>query len=161
MALKKPLVMGAGGEFEELQTGDTIDTQPDTVDRTFTSTAVAGQVLYVDGAGSVDLAQADASGTSVPFGYAQAGVTAASSGTVVIDGTATLTTGQWDTVTGQVGGLTAGSQYYMDPNTAGNILPQSGIDAALTSGEYWIRVGQALSTTEMRVDMQFHRIKKA
>lgn len=161
MALKKPLVLGSGCEIEELQTGDTIDTQPDTVDRLFTSTAVAGEVVYIDGAGSVDLAQADAAGTSVPFGFAQAGVTAAASGTVVIDGILALTTGQWDTVTGQAGGLTAGSQYYMDPNAPGNILPQSGIDAALTSGEYCVRVGQALSTTEMRVDMQFHRIKKA
>lgn len=161
MTLRKPLVLDDSCEPQELQPGDTIDVQPDTIDRTFTSTAVPGQVQYIDGGGSVDLAQADAVGTSVPFGFAQAGVLAAATGTVVLDGSFALTTVQWDVVTGQVGGLTPGAQYYLDPNVAGNILPQAGIAAALTTGEYCVRVGQAMSTTEMRVDMQFQRIKLA
>ncbi len=161
MALKKPIVLNDNCEFEELQPGDTIDTQPDTINRTYTSLAVAGEVVYVDSAASVDLAQANADGTSTPLGVTQANVAAAAVGVVVIDGTLTLTTGQWDAVTGLVGGLVAGDRYYMSPDLPGNMLPQSAIGAALTAGEYCVRVGQACDTTTLRVEMQFGRIKKA
>lgn len=161
MAIKKPLVLNDSCEIEELQVGDTIDTQPDTIDRTFTVLTIPGQVVYVDGAASVDLAQANADATSTPIGLAQAGVAAAAVGVVVIDGTLTLSTAEWDAVTGLAGGLVEGDRYYMSPDDPGDIVPQSAIGALLTTGEYCVRIGQACDDVTMRVEMQFARIKKA
>lgn len=160
MALKQPLVITDDGEIQELQIGDSINVTPDDVERVFTSTALPGQVVYTDGAGTCDLSQADAIATARMIGMAPAGVSAAASGTVTIDGVVTLTTGEWDAVTGQTGGLTTSSKYFLDPDTAGNILPQSQIAAALSSGEFWLEVGEALSTTEFLVNRQERRVRK-
>ena len=62
-------------------------------------------------------------------------------------GTLELTTGQWDAVTGQSGGLTAGHYYWLNQTTAGAITttqPASG---------YIQCVGKAFSTTVMDVSV--------
>jgi hypothetical protein len=60
----------------------------------------------------------------------------------------TATTGEWDTVTGGSGGLTAGAQYYLSDTTAGRLTttPPS------TTGRYVVNVGRALSTTVMLIN---------
>lgn len=144
MAVRKPLVI-VNGEIQRLQAGDTIDVQPDQISATFTQAATIGQILYQDGgSGSVSKALADAAGTSVPFGMAAATTAAAAAGDVITDGIVTATTGEWDAVTGQTGGLTPGSKYYMSAATAGNITttPPS------ATGEYVVALGVANSTTE-------------
>lgn len=163
MAIKKPIVFNNGTDLQELQAGDTLDTQPDDVQMTATSTLAKGEVVYIDGSDSVDLAQANASGTSTPFGFAAEAISAAAVGAITYDGIVTATTGDWDNVIDNVGtgGLTPGTVYFLSPNAAGKILPASELDAQLVTAEYSVRVGQALSATVMRVEVQFHRIQVA
>ncbi|MHC4355558.1 MAG: hypothetical protein ACYS0H_22895, partial [Planctomycetota bacterium] len=114
MAVKKPLVITAG-QVQQLQAGDSIE-HPGLFNRTNNNAGAItiGQAVYVDGAGTVDLAQADAAATTKVLGLvADVSIAAAASGGITTDGVLTATTGQWDAVTGQVGGLTAGSQYWL------------------------------------------------
>ena len=150
MATRIPVVE-VDGELQRLQPGDDIDTGGFTFSRTYTSTAVIGQVVYTDGNGSVDLAQANADGTSKIVGLASAGVTAASSGPVQFAGVLTATTGEWDTVAGTTGGLTAGLKYYLSDTGAGSLL-EAGNLGGITQGEYMVEVGRALSTTELLIE---------
>lgn len=152
MAIRKPLVEVAG-EIQSLQPGDSIATGADTYVATFTSTAVPGEALYVDANDAVDLAQADAAGTSKVIGLAVAGVTAASTGDVQYGGILSLTTGQWDAVAGTTGGLTAGLKYYLSDVAAGKLLEEGGL-SGITQGEYVVEVGKAISTTDMRIEVR-------
>jgi len=133
--------------MQELPLADDLPIDADKLSRTFTSTVIPGEPVYVDGAGSVDEAQANAIGTSDVLGIAPAGVTAAATGQVVTDGVVTLTTVQWDAVAGTTGGLTAGAKYFLDPATAGRLEEGS----SATATEYVVEIGEALSTTEMHV----------
>ncbi len=155
MAIKKPLVL-TNGEIEQLQSGDTIDVQPDSFEATFTSTVIAGEPVYIDGASSVDQAQANASGTSEVVGLASAAVTAASTGTVIFNGTVTLTTAEWDAVAGTTGGLTAGTKYYLSDATAGRIVDQASIPTVAT--RFVVELGEALDSTDLLVQIR-RRIK--
>lgn len=61
-------------------------------------------------------------------------------------GPLTLTTAQWDRVTGESGGLTPGELYYLS-NTAG-MLSQ-------TPGDNIVQVGRAVSATTMLIQIQY------
>lgn len=152
MAIRKPLVI-VDGEIQQLQAGDNIG-EVDLLSRTFTSTAVKCQALYADSAGSVDLAQANAVGTSKPIGLATEGVTAASAGYVQSNGVLVATTGEWDAVTGETGGLTANAKYYLDDASAGDLLQDDNL-SSLGTGDYVVEIGTGLSTTEMQI--QIHK----
>jgi len=109
------------------------------------STVSAGMAVYTDGAGTFKKGVANAGATSLIAGLAYADIAAAASGVVDTAGEMTLTTAQWDAVTGQTGGLTAGARYYLDATTGGHItstVPGSG---------FLVVVGQALSPTKMLV----------
>ena len=111
MAVKKPLVI-TNGQIQQLQAGDTIE-HPGILNRTNNNAGaiVIGQAVYVDGAGTVDLAQADAAGTKDVLGLVvDTTIAAAAAGGVITTGILTATTGEWDAVTGQVGGLTSGAK---------------------------------------------------
>lgn len=146
MAIRRPLVV-ITGEVQELPLADNLPDDSQLLSRTFTSTVLPGEPVYVDGAGSVDQAQADALGTSDVLGIAPAAVTAAQPGNVVTDGVVTLTTGEWDAVAGTTGGLSPGAKYFLDPAVAGRV--EEGSSAAAT--EYVVEIGEGLSTTEMHV----------
>jgi hypothetical protein len=148
MAILKPLVL-KNGRIERLQDGDSLDTSADRLQRTFTSATSICMAVYVDGPGSVEKAQANVIGTVDVLGLAAETVGAASSGGVVTNGQVTATTGQWDNVTGQSGGLTTGSLYFLSAADAGEILVEGSQPNA--TGEFVKRIGQALSTTEMEV----------
>ena len=154
MALRKPLVI-KDGLIEQIQSGDTLDavcTEIDVVSmqNNNAGTIVIGMAVYVDGAGTVDLAQADAAATIEVLGLVQpATITAAASGYIVTDGVLTATTDQWDAVTGDVGGLTAGAVYYLDPDTPGLLTTT----ATTTVGEYVVRVGKAISTLALEISI--------
>ena len=150
MAVKKPLVI-TNGQIQQLQAGDTIE-HPGILNRTNNNAGaiVIGQAVYVDGAGTVDLAQANAAGTKDVLGLVvDTTIAAAASGGIITTGILTATTGEWDAVTGQVGGLTAGVKYWLDPSTAGSLTAT----APTVGGEYVAPVGKALSTTEFEVDV--------
>lgn len=155
MALRKPLVIN-NGNIQQLQSGDTLDavvTEVDHIDVTNNQGATINicQPVYVDAAGTVKLAQADALATSEVLGLVKdSSIGSGNSGTVQTDGKLTATTGEWDAVTGGSGGLTAGSVYFLDPDTAGNLTDT----APTTTGDLVARVGLAVSTTELVISRQ-------
>jgi len=155
VAQRKPLVMNAG-QIEQLQSGDTLDavvTEVDIVSRSNSNVSpiIIGAPVYPDGNGSVDLAQADASGTVEVLGLVQeTSIAASASGYIITDGILTATTGQWDAIAGTTGGLTAGTVYYLDPDTAGKITST----APTTGGDFVVRLGVGLSTIELEITFQ-------
>lgn len=151
MAIKAPLVV-TDGEIEQLQAGDNL-ADVHLLSRTFTTTSIKGNVVYADAAGSVDLAQANASGTSKPIGLSPAAVVATNPGDVQTDGVLTLTTGEWDAVTGETGGLTANAKYFLDDATAGMLLQDDNL-TSLAVGDFVVVIGKGLSTTELLIDIE-------
>ena len=154
MALRKPLVINAG-QIEQLQSGDTLDAivaEVDVVSLTNNNASpiVIGAPVYTDVASGVDLAQADASGTMEVLGLvAEVSIGAAASGTIQTDGILSATTTQWDAIAGTTGGLTAGAIYYLSAATAGELTET----APSTPGQFVVRVGKAISTTEMEISI--------
>lgn len=61
-----------------------------------------------------------------------------------------LSTGVWDTVTGQSGGLTKDAIYYLSDATAGHLLPNN---PPVATGTFALRIGVALSTTRLLVQI--------
>ncbi len=159
MAIKKPLVLDSAGGLEELQAGDNLDVSANKVTRTFTSVTIAGEPVYADTNTSVDGAQANADGTSNVVGLAAAAVGAAATGDMCISGVVTLTTGEWDALTGETGGLTRDLKYFLDDATAGRMLQEDNL-TSLGAGDYLVELGTAISTTEMQLDIKT-KIKKA
>lgn len=151
MAKKKPLVL-TGGQIEQLQAGDRIDLR-NSVNRTnddgVNPIPICTPVYAVSGT-NVDKAQANAQSTIRIKGLAAETIAAAGSGEIMVDGILEATTGEWDTVTGETGGLTPGANYFLDAATAG-MLTQT---APSSAGEFVVRVGHALSTTEFEIEMQ-------
>ncbi len=155
MAERKPLVI-VNGQVQQLQSGDLIEAgltkEQEHVDMTATSNLVIGNAVYIDGADSVDLAQADAIGTSDVFGLCHdETVNSAATATIVTSGgVMAATTGQWDAIAGTTGGLTAGALYFLSKDTAGYLT-----ETAPTSvGEVVVIIGKAISTTDLKVDPQ-------
>lgn len=155
MALRKPLVL-VDGNVQQLQAGDTLDAVAAEVDIVTMTNGNAGSIVigtpvYPDSPGSVDLAQANASGTVNLLGFVKdATIVSAASGSIQTDGILAATTGQWDAVTGDTGGLTAGTVYWLDPTTAGKLTTT----APTSVGQYVVRVGQAISTTELEISIE-------
>jgi len=155
MASRKPLVL-VNGQIQQLQSGNSLDASVSKVDIVSRSNSNAGaitigQAVYPDGNGSVDLGQANASGTVEVLGLVAAtSIASAASGSIQTDGILTATTGQWDAVTGGTGGLVAGTVYYLDPSTAGHITST----APTTASQYVVRIGVALSTTELEISVR-------
>ena len=152
MAIRKPLVMVAG-QIQRLQSGDTIDAPFTEVDVTTVTNGNAGSIVigtpvYVSAADTVDKAQADAAGTMDAIGLVRdVSIASSSAGVIQTDGILAATTTQWDAVAGTSGGLSAGTFYYLDPDTAGKITAT----APTTVGQFVVRIGQAISTTELEI----------
>lgn len=107
---------------------------------------VIGSVVYNDAGGSFKRAVANADAASKAIGIASESINSSASGSIVTGGEVTATTGEWDAVTGQTGGLTFGSMYFIDPTTAGRLTT-----TAPTGSGYVAPVGFAISTTKMIV----------
>ena len=107
-----------------------------------------GRAVYCSAAGSVKLANANAASTTIVVGLvAASSIASAASGAIANAGFLTATTGEWDAVTGQTGGLTFGATYYLDNATAGKIT-----STAPGSG-YVVAVGVAMSTTKLAIQI--------
>lgn len=153
MPLKKPLVLNTDGTYEQLQSGDTLDATVSVADEVvLTNSSVSsisiGTPVYISAASACQPSRANATGTAKVIGLVSATTIAASAtGTVRKDGTLTATTGQWDTVTGQTGGLTPGSTYFLSAATVGLMTT-----TAPTTG--WVLpVGIALSTVDLEIQI--------
>lgn len=150
MAFKKPLVISLG-QVQQLQAGDSVESLS-LYNRTNNNVAsiVIGQPVYVDSAGTVDLAKADALSTAEVLGLVfDISIANSASGGILTDGKLTATTIQWDIVTGQTGGLTPGTRYYLSAATPGKLTDI----APIVDGEVIAPVGVALSTTEMEINI--------
>lgn len=112
---------------------------------------VIGTPVYVSVGGSVDKADAGATSTTKAIGLvADTSIATTASGNIAVAGILTATTGQWDAVTGQTGGLTGGATYFIDAGTSGLLTTT----APSGAGEYVAAVGIALSTTKMKIHIQ-------
>lgn len=102
-------------------------------------------------ADNVNLARANAASTAQVFGLvAQPSIASGASGSILTAGPLVATTAQWDAVvTGEVGGLTPGAQYWLDPTTAGNLTAT----APTTPGQFDTYVGQAKNPTTLLIDI--------
>lgn len=113
-------------------------------------TIVIGQVVYISGPASVDLARANLIGTAQAFALVKdISIATAVSGDVQLEGILEATTGQWDAVTGQSGGLTTGSTYYLSMTTPGALTT-----TAPTSSGLVVQIGKALSTTRFDISIR-------
>lgn len=149
MAVKKAIVI-TNGQLEQLQVGDTLDIGNTTTKTNNSGGAmVIGNVVYVNGVNAL-LARANAQATIRVAGLATGGAANASPVDILTDGILTATTGQWDAITGQVGGLTVGADYFLSAATAGLLTST----APTTAGEFVLRVGHALSATEFEIEIQ-------
>jgi hypothetical protein len=142
MAGKLPIVL-TNGQLEQLQSGDNLDITGGSL--------VIGAPVYASSATDITEAQADAQSTIRVAGLvADTSIANLASGLVAVDGVLVATTGEWDAITGDTGGLTAGANYYLDAAAAGKLTatPPS------SSGEFVVRVGHALSATELEIEVQ-------
>lgn len=154
MPPRRPLVI-INGVIQQLPAIDTLDAPVSEVDLVNMSNGsaaamVIGSPVYVSAPNAVLLARANASGTTETLGLIrEASVAAAAAGAVQTDGILTATTAQWDAVTGQTGGLTSGSVYFLSATTAGRLT----VTAPTAVGEFVARVGRAISTTALDISV--------
>lgn len=154
MAVRKPLVI-VGGKVQQLQTGDSIAVAFSGVDLYAATNNEAGAIVigapvYSQAAAAVKKGQANALATAQLLGLVyDTSISAAAVGNIIMQGILTATTTQWDAVvTGASGGLVFGTDYFLDPSTAGKLTPT----APTTVGQYVVFVGRAMSTVDMLVD---------
>jgi hypothetical protein len=148
--LKKPLVITAG-QIEQLQAGDRV-ASPTIFNRLNANAGpiIIGTPVYVPGDGSVDKARANATATKDVLGLvADVSIANGVPGAIQSDGVLAASTAQWDAVTGQSGGLTPGSIYFLDSATAGKLT----VTAPTADGEFVCRIGLATSTTELEISI--------
>jgi hypothetical protein len=154
MALRKPTVM-INGQLQDLPTADTISVSSVTTDVSNLTNGEAAAVaigfaVYIFSAATFKKAQANAAATARVVGLVNdVTITNGVVGAIATDGPLTATTGQWDAATGQTGGLTINTIYYLDPTTAGKITPT----APTAAGQYVVPVGIAFSTTQLDVSI--------
>ncbi len=92
-------------------------------------------------------AKADSSSTTKVIGLAFEDTSAAGSGRIQVTGVVTATTGEWDVVTGDSGGLTPNTLYYLSETTSGKLKT-----IAPTTG-YIAPIGIAISTIQLRIEI--------
>lgn len=108
-------------------------------------TVVRGRAVYAHTTTNrFDLAIGNAAAAAQAIGIvSDASIATTASGNIIVAGVASFTTAEWDVVTGQTGGLTAGSMYYLDNATGGKYTTTA------PSTGYICAIGKAISTTKM------------
>ena len=155
MTSRKPLVI-IGGVVSQIGSGDTLDAniieqELITLTNDEAGPVVIGSPVYMDAANGAKKAQANASGTVGVIALVKdTSISAGQPGAFLSSGVLTATTAQWNTATGGASGLDFGAVYYLDPAAAGKLTKT----APTTVGQFVVSVGTALSTTEMKVDIQ-------
>ena len=154
MATRKPLVI-VNGQIEQLQAADSLSGPFAEIENLAQTSGeaggiVAGTAVYSSAIDTVKKGQANASGTVELIGLVEATIVTTGVGTVQTSGVMSLATALWDAVAGTTGGLGYGVVYYLDPATAGKITAT----APTTVGQYVVRVGRAISTTELVIHIE-------
>ena len=111
------------------------------------STIKIGYPLYLTGAGHVDPAKADVAGTTQVAGLSLADVNAGVGCKYITEGRIERT--DWTEVAGTTN-LMVGVTYFLDASTAGRITTT----APTTAGQYVVRVGRAVSTTVLDIEIE-------
>ena len=110
-----------------------------------------GSVVYSDTSGTFMLASAAATNPAAfPIGVATASIGVSASGLIGVSGPVTLTTAQWNAVTGGSSGLTTGATYFLSQTTAGSMTTTPSMTGG---GPSLVKIGQALSTTVLQVNI--------
>ncbi len=109
---------------------------------------IPGSPVYVTGAATFELAQADAYPQTIFAGMSSKPTLTGFLAEIVAGGPLELSPAQWDAITGQVGGLVPGTVYYLSPTTPGIIQPTP--PAAV--GTFSVKIGQAITASLMEVD---------
>lgn len=110
---------------------------------------VPGMPIANFGPGAIKRGNATSTALSRILGIVTVGAGLALPATVALRGLVTLTTAQWDAVSGQVGGLTAGALYFLDI-VAGKISAA----APIALGQSVVLLGIATSPTDLDLDPQ-------
>lgn len=154
MTVRSPVVLGADGLLQQLQSGDTISAPTNTPSiRSVTNSEgaaalVIGAPVYAFAADGVKRAQANAKATSQVVGVCyDVSIAAAGTGNIATSGVMVATTAQWDAVAGTTGGLTFNTLYFLDPATVGKITST----VPTTVGQCNVLIGRAISTTELEL----------
>lgn len=154
MAARKPLVL-IDGQTRQLPNGDTLDAASSEVDvlslsNGGASAAPFGSAIYISADNTFGLARANAGATAGAIALVMdSSIAPAAAGFAQTDGTLTGSTGQWDAVTGESGGLVAGSRYFLSDSTAGHLSRT----APSSSGSYCLKLGVAISATEFEISI--------
>ena len=140
MAARKPLVL-VSGEIQQLQSGDTLSAATSEVDVVSLTNGdvgahALGEVIYISAASTGKKAKADAGATVHAMAFATGAVSAGASGVYQTDG-----------ILAGLTALTAGAVYYLSAATAGAMSTT----APSSTGEYVVRLGIAISTTELEI----------
>lgn len=115
---------------------------------TMTSAGVtAGDAVYINGSGQAASAQADNINTSKVIGFAKTTVGSGSNVDIIVVGT----------VSGVLSGATAGNTYFLSDATAGDVSTTVPSD----NGDVVMRVGYAISATDLFIDLGTPRIRTA
>ena len=102
------------------------------------ASVVLGTPVYINGSGTFGTAIANAAVPAQAIGLAAATIANGAAGTVTYSGILTLS-----------GGLTPGASYFLDPVTAGALTTT----VTTYGGEYVTYIGEALSTTDMLINI--------
>lgn len=156
MAIRLPVVIGADGLQQQLQSGDTISAANNTpsvrsVTNGESSAAITiGMPVYASAADTVKRAQANAKSTSKLAGVVyDVSIAAAGVGNIAQSGIIVATTAQWDAVAGTTGGLLFNTLYFLDPVTPGKMTATP----PTTVGQCNAIVGMAISSTELELQI--------
>ena len=152
--VKKPFVYDElTGKIRLLQPGEVLDDGADTLVQTVAAGGAVAAGAPVSTTGSDEVDETDATSATDACQYLGLSCNSGAAGAdvgVVYQGPVTLPTGTWDALTGNVGGLVPGQQYWVDPASPGDLVDSPPTPTA--SVQYVIRVGHALNTTTMMVE---------
>ena len=114
---------------------------------------VPGSPVYVTATTRFELAQADDVPQTRAIGLSLFATAVGFPATVQTQDIVTLTTVQWDAVTGDTGGLTASRIYYLDQLTLGMITLTIPVFAT-PSSRYNTRIGIAINSASMNLKIR-------
>ena len=111
-----------------------------------------GSPVYMTSAGAMKNALANALESSIVFGVCvnTSSVAVGAPLSVQSTGFVVLTTGQWAAISGQVGGLTPGRNYYLSVTTAGFVISTS----TSASAKYSTLIGEAQTATKLKLSIE-------
>lgn len=116
------------------------------IDAVFDSDTLKGMVVYVTSEGHAELAIANSDVPSGAVGLANIDASSGGSGQYVTEGQ--IQRDNWTTIVGSAL-LSPGADYFLSPVAAGSLSTVAPTEA----GEYVVRVGRALSTTVMDIEI--------